>query len=39
MPHAIRIHEAGGPENMKWEAVAFPHPAPVRRGCGRQLSA
>jgi NADPH2:quinone reductase len=28
MPHAIRIHEAGGPENMKWEEVDVPAPGP-----------
>ena len=27
MPHAIRIHETGGPEVLKWEAVDVPAPA------------
>ncbi len=26
MPHAIQIHEPGGPEVMKWEEVAVPEP-------------
>lgn len=26
MPHAIRVHEPGGPEQMKWEAVETPEP-------------
>lgn len=32
MPHAIRIHQNGGPEQMKWEeaAVADPGPGEVR---------
>lgn len=28
MPHAIRIHETGGPEKMVWEAVDVPDPGP-----------
>ena len=28
MPNAIRIHEAGGPEKMVWEAVDVPAPGP-----------
>jgi NADPH2:quinone reductase len=28
MPHAIRIHQAGGPEVLCWEAVDLPAPAP-----------
>ncbi|HWI13032.1 MAG TPA: quinone oxidoreductase [Burkholderiales bacterium] len=28
MPHAIRIHEIGGPENMRWEEVDVPQPGP-----------
>ncbi len=28
MPHAIRIHAAGGPENLVWEAVDVVPPAP-----------
>lgn len=28
MPHAIRIHEQGGPEVMKWEEIATPEPGP-----------
>ncbi|MEO8454257.1 MAG: quinone oxidoreductase [Sphingomicrobium sp.] len=28
MPHAIRIHEAGGPEVLKWEEIAVGAPAP-----------
>ncbi len=26
MPHAIRVHQAGGPEQMKWEAVEVGKP-------------
>lgn len=26
MTHAIRVHEPGGPENMKWESVDLPGP-------------
>ena len=25
-PHAIRIHEVGGPEELRWEAVDVPSP-------------
>ena len=36
MPHAIRIHENGGPEVMQWEEVAIGNPGPgearVRHG-------
>lgn len=36
MNHAIRIHETGGPEVMRWEEAALPDPAPgearVRHG-------
>ncbi len=28
MVHAIRIHQAGGPEVMKWESVEVPAPGP-----------
>lgn len=28
MPHAIRIHETGGPENMRWEEVEVGKPGP-----------
>ncbi len=28
MPHAIRIHQTGGPEVLCWEAVNLPAPAP-----------
>jgi NADPH2:quinone reductase len=28
MPHAIRIHQNGGPEVLSWEAVDVPAPAP-----------
>lgn len=28
MPHAIRIHETGGPEVLRWEAVDVPPPGP-----------
>ena len=28
MPHAMRIHEAGGPENLKWEEVEVGNPGP-----------
>ena len=28
MPHAIRIHETGGPEKMTWEEVPKPVPGP-----------
>jgi len=28
MPHAIRIHQTGGPEVLRWEEVAVPAPAP-----------
>jgi NADPH2:quinone reductase len=28
MPHAVRIHEAGGPENLKWEEVEVGDPGP-----------
>jgi NADPH2:quinone reductase len=28
MPHAIRIHEHGGPEVLRWEAVEVPSPGP-----------
>jgi NADPH2:quinone reductase len=28
MPHAIRIHEHGGPEVMRWEEIATPEPGP-----------
>lgn len=28
MPHAIRIHQTGGPEVLCWEAVDLPAPAP-----------
>jgi NADPH2:quinone reductase len=28
MPHAIRIHETGGPEVLKWEAVEIGEPGP-----------
>ncbi|MGE5522942.1 MAG: quinone oxidoreductase family protein [Rhodospirillaceae bacterium] len=28
MPHAIRIHEAGGPENLRWEEVEVGEPGP-----------
>ena len=28
MPKAIRIHETGGPEVMRWEEVALPAPGP-----------
>ena len=28
MPHAIRLHQTGGPENLVWEAVDVPDPAP-----------
>ncbi|HEX6735766.1 MAG TPA: quinone oxidoreductase [Azonexus sp.] len=27
MPHAIRIHQTGGPEVLRWEEVAVPAPA------------
>lgn len=27
MPHAIRIHQAGGPEVLRWEEVVVPAPA------------
>lgn len=28
MPHAIRFHQPGGPEVLRWEEVAVPPPAP-----------
>jgi NADPH2:quinone reductase len=28
MPHAIRIHQTGGPEVLKWEEVDVPQPGP-----------
>ena len=28
MPHAIRIHQPGGPEVLKWEEVEVPDPGP-----------
>jgi len=28
MPHAIRIHQTGGPEVMQWEEVSVPAPGP-----------
>ncbi len=28
MPHAIRVHSYGGPEEMRWESVDVPPPAP-----------
>lgn len=28
MPHAIRVHEHGGPEVLRWEAVEVPSPGP-----------
>jgi NADPH:quinone reductase len=28
MPHAIRFHQVGGPEVLRWEAVDLPAPAP-----------
>jgi NADPH2:quinone reductase len=28
MPHAIRIHQTGGPEQMRWEEVEVPKPGP-----------
>jgi len=28
MPHAIRMHETGGPEVMRWEEVEVGHPGP-----------
>ncbi len=28
MPHAIRIHEIGGPEKMRWEEVQVANPGP-----------
>ena len=28
MPHAIRIHETGGPEVLRWEAVEPGKPGP-----------
>ena len=28
MPHAIRIHQTGGPEGLRWEEVAVGDPAP-----------
>ena len=28
MAHAIRIHQIGGPEVMKWESVDVPAPGP-----------
>jgi len=28
MPHAIRVHSYGGPEEMRWESVEAPPPAP-----------
>lgn len=28
MNHAIRIHEYGGPEQMRWEELPLPHPKP-----------
>jgi NADPH:quinone reductase len=28
MPHAIRIHETGGPEVLKWEEVEVGEPGP-----------
>jgi NADPH2:quinone reductase len=28
MPHAIRIHQHGGPEVLRWEAVDVPSPGP-----------
>ena len=29
MPHAIRFHQPGGPEVLKWEAVAVDEPGPL----------
>ena len=28
MPHAIRVHDYGGPEEMRWESVEVPPPDP-----------
>ena len=28
MPHAVRIHEAGGPENLQWEEIEVANPGP-----------
>jgi NADPH2:quinone reductase len=28
MPHAIRVHNYGGPEEMRWESVEVPSPGP-----------
>jgi NADPH:quinone reductase-like Zn-dependent oxidoreductase len=28
MPNAIRIHQTGGPDVLRWEAVDLPAPAP-----------
>lgn len=28
MPHAIRVHETGGPETLRWEAVEVGEPGP-----------
>ncbi len=28
MPHAIRVHDYGGPEEMRWESVEVPPPGP-----------
>ena len=28
MQHAIRVHENGGPEVLKWEEVEVGHPGP-----------
>ena len=28
MVHAIRIHQTGGPEVMKWDSVEVPAPGP-----------
>src|SRR5438552_19135983 len=29
MPYAIRLHETGGPEKMRWEDVPLAKPGPV----------
>ena len=35
MPHAIRIHEYGEPDVMKWDEIPLQELGRVRRVCGK----
>lgn len=39
MANAIRFHETGGPEVLRWETVEVEEPAPARCSCGITRSA